>query len=931
MSQGTTNSEVDLSRQWQEFVLNSGEPPWPKDTNRRLAGNLSAAASSLWRSILGRCQNQLPELVLRRIRREYGHYQLWCDGYGVLSGELDNVLAGSKRLRLSTYRLLVDPLAPVKAPGLWTRARELSSIAICEVQEGDDSDSDTCSNIDPLEVNSSSTIESFVEDLATSIQCLVDLSPCFDEPVLDETLDEMLVLPSDAVWDPAPHLAAGISQRYQSADDNYAGILGLENWERLQRPHQTRVGNLQQLEQVMLKRGEPGSAVASKNHNSGIGTSIASSATGSTTASNDTGDAQKPQRARTSKPKVKTGCNNCKQRRIKCDEKRPSCVNCIRSKRICSGYPPSPWSARPIKEVQIAMFALPPRRIQQYQQRNTLPSITSPPATVGWLHKPSTTLPFDSQEGLYFQLFQEQTASSLSGFFDSAFWTRLVLQECHSEGSIRHTVVALGALYKTLERSTESPLGSLTEEQDPADGASRHWEMAVKQYSRACQEPICALSDSRSYRTRLMANMLLACFNSFIGDYRQAIVYIQTGLRLLEQLRTERRRAFLPRPEEPVEAELVQMLTRLAIQAKLYDIAFHFPQPWVVRLTAPSNQGQYPSPPVSDASSPISVSKDPIPDRFSSVMEARVAWDKLCERIFRFTETMSAYAQNGVMGVLPTSLLHYGVSFKTDIKAWSLAFDHILASRTASGLSSQEKACIAVLKMYQIMSYILFLVTFSSSEMDIDKYTADFNVIVDLALEVVGNEERRAALNRCPDPRLCHHRGRHDLGASFEGLNFTVRHIMPSFSADLGIVPPLFFVATKCRNHDTRWKAIQLLKSSPRREGMWDSELTARIAVLIADIEESGDPVISLDGVFATNIQNAGRPSPGRPASPAPSASTGTSLRTSQQKTIPEERRVIVRAAEFDLRKRTAVVQLGSRGLLAGTLDLKTRVTRITW
>lgn len=36
----------------------------------------------------------------------------------------------------------------------------------------------------------------------------------------------------------------------------------------------------------------------------------------------------------------------CRQRRIKCDEKRPSCSQCLRSKKICTGYPPPQRSAR---------------------------------------------------------------------------------------------------------------------------------------------------------------------------------------------------------------------------------------------------------------------------------------------------------------------------------------------------------------------------------------------------------------------------------------------------------------------------------------------------------------------------------------------------------------------------------------------------------
>ena len=586
---------------------------------------------------------------------------------------------------------------------------------------------------------------------------------------------------------------------------------------------------------------------------------------------------------------------------------------------------------------------------------------------------PSMNLPFSDREGQYFHLFREHTANELSGFFDSGFWTRSVLQECHSATAIRHAVVALGALYKTLEKSNESPPSSPYPDRDPADNdsAMRHWEMAFRQYSHACNVLVKADSaETTSHRTRLMASVLLACFDSFVGDHRQAIKQIQTGLGLLEQLRAERRRAFLSSSEEPVEEELTQMFTRLAIQAKSYDMAFHFPQPWVVRLT--SSHAQDPSSPSSDASSPGPMTQDPIPDRFVSVMEARVTWDKLCERIFRFTETMFLHAQNGVMGVLPTSLQHYGISFKKDMEAWSQAFDPILASRTAPGVSSQEKAAIAVLKMSQIMSKILFLMTFSDSEMHFDNFTPYFKGIVDLALEVVGDEERRAAARRCPDASFCRHQDRCQPDI-FGGHEYAARHIKPSFSADLGIVPPLYVVATKCREPRIRRQAIQLLRSSARREGMWDSELTARIGIWIAEIEEEDVDLFDASG-YGNSIPTPGasptltqsRPSTSRGSSPqsyrsdygngngnvkwessptpshASTANTSLPSPTSPQQQqqqqhrgsvipIPEEKRVMVRAVEFDLRERSAVIQLGSRNLKTGTPDLKTRVTKIVW
>lgn len=689
-----------------------------------------------------------------------------------------------------------------------------------------------------------------------------------------------------------------------------------------------------------------------------------------------------------------------RQRRIKCDEKRPSCSNCIRSKKICTGYPPPSRAARPYEVLRIAPKpiadgdhgdlsiqheyapiivpvqahlstaapvssrgpAAAAKRLQKYQKRAAAAQNQAYGASTALapviqrymeptvLYMPSMGLPFTETEGLYFQLFRENTASELSGFFDNIFWSRGVLQECHNEAAIRHAVVALGALYKTLEKTCESPPGSPNSSRDSPDSNDslyRHWEMAVKKYSHAIHELfVISIDDTRTHRTRLMASVLLACFDSFIGDHRQAIKQIQNGLSLLEQLRAERRRAFLPHPEEPVEEELIQMFTRLAIQAKSYDMAFHFPHPYVIQLTGPAKNSDPNSPEAEPQTSRVSLYRTPMPERFTSSRQARLAWDALVERIFRFTETMFHYVSNGPMGLLPPELIDYGKGFKDEIQAWSDAYEHILASRMAPGISSQEKAAIAVLKMAQMMSQILFLMTFSHSEMQFDAFNPMFRGIVALALEVVGDEERRAMAKRCPDPRFCNHP--YDQWTEMYGYKeYAARHIKPSFSADLGIVPSLFVVATKCRDPVIRRQAIQLLKSSSRREGMWDSELAARIGIWIAEVEEREDPPEQQQAWLPSSRPSTSSTSSGR----QPSTDFGDDVqlgpggnarydprRVSQvptprlfQKTVPAEKRVMIKAIEFDLRDRRATIQLGTRGLPNGAPDLKTQSTQILW
>jgi len=60
------------------------------------------------------------------------------------------------------------------------------------------------------------------------------------------------------------------------------------------------------------------------------------------------------------------------------------------------------------------------------------------------------------------------------------------------------------------------------------------------------------------------------------------------------------------------------------------------------------------------------------------------------------------------------------------------------------------------------------------------------------------------------------------------------------FSLDMNIVAFLYAVSHKCRDPLVRRKAVARLKSHPRKEGIWDSVLTARVAERLISIEEEG-------------------------------------------------------------------------------------------
>jgi len=543
-----------------------------------------------------------------------------------------------------------------------------------------------------------------------------------------------------------------------------------------------------------------------------------------------------------------------------------------------------------------------PRAASRALARTTNPQA---PARVKFA-SPTTYRPggfaFNAQEGQYFQVFRTHTASELSGFFDSEFWTRSVLQESNSEASIRHAVVALGALYKTLEKASESPPGSPENAvTTPYDSAPTHYYFALQQYDKAVTRLREALAnnETRSQRTILISIVLFTCFQSFTGDHRQAIMQIQHGLSLLEERRQDPKQPLIRRKDEVVEEELVQMFTRLAIQAKSYDMAFHFPYPYIIRLSPQSRNDptspQSPSSP-SDATSTASMEAN-IPEVFKTSGEARSALDSITERIMRFNEQLSSF-HPGPNNILPKSVKSLAYGFGIQLSQWDKAYAELLESRRTPGVTNTERAGINVLKMLHLMTSILFVTAFSTTEMEFDNFTGRFKEIVDLAKEVVVDEELSLAQARCGTIGSCRHTS-HRPGAYREEDNYV--HIKASFALDLGIVPPLFVVATKCRDRKLRRDAIGLLLVSPRREGMWDSILSGRVGQWIMDIEEQG-------------LQPWTGP-----------------LNAAAREVVPDGERVMVKEILFDLQNREAMLRCGTRGLREGDVDLRAKEQNMWW
>lgn len=151
---------------------------------------------------------------------------------------------------------------------------------------------------------------------------------------------------------------------------------------------------------------------------------------------------------------------------------------------------------------------------------------------------------------------------------------------------------------------------------------------------------------------------------------------------------------------------------------------------------------------------------------------------------------------------------------------WCTAFARFEESRGDS-LTTKERIGLKLLDMRK-QNTMMYLEYVNACEMgrysnavpsfSWDKFNAQFAKIVSLAAWIVNNQD-------CGSP--------------------SATPVRPSFSLDNGVIAPLYEVATLCRDPAIRRRAVQILRSAPRQEGVFNSHLSAMVAERVIEIEEA--------------------------------------------------------------------------------------------
>ncbi|KAL4999921.1 hypothetical protein BDV10DRAFT_163569 [Aspergillus recurvatus] len=453
---------------------------------------------------------------------------------------------------------------------------------------------------------------------------------------------------------------------------------------------------------------------------------------------------EQPKRRRKYIRRSRTGCRTCRLRHVKCDETPVACRNCLSNGWKCDGYE----AAR-----------LPLLR----SGRRSIPS--TPAGSFRWA--------ITSDEKRCVSFFLHRTVESLTSFYDSSLWRKLVFQMCCTEPAVYHAVVALSAVNQDLERHGIPMPGT--------DSDSSWHRFALEQ----CMRSFGLLNKRQISQDPQLRKVLLVCCLLFVvlelvlGHYDDATTHLQSGLAILKEMGIQRRTLGLA--PVTVEDGLLEAFLHLEAQATQHGVL----------------------------------------DPALSIDEELLYGQRYEEYLYEFQDLQGVQRALG-------PLINTGIAFLE--KCWSKPAEEILATygdlhdrqqrllsclyqfgahfshfrRTAyRRLTTKEQRGMDLLKlMYLTLDITIKTCLYSRSTPGPPWFIVDYEDLLSEILAVVDKFDDR-----------------------------------PLMMIETGVCPPLFTIAAHCPDWSVRMRAVDALKSWHHCEGYMNSKLIADMVVEVMKLQ----------------------------------------------------------------------------------------------
>ena len=466
-------------------------------------------------------------------------------------------------------------------------------------------------------------------------------------------------------------------------------------------------------------------------------------------------------------------------RRVKCDEKKPSCRRCTDTGRTCDGYPP-------IKTRAVAPICL--------DSDNRLGGLLE--------GMPSLEISGSQAEKRLFNLFRHQFSNFMANSMNLRYAFQFMLQYSHVDDAMRHSILALGSIGEVRAINPELTLDS--------SRGRQLYSFALLQYGKALEHLQAQIFSSASTRSlTLVFSFLFAILETLLGNEREGLVHFKAGLRLIseetrEEIPTATSDGLTRSTKKVLRDEIAQSFSVMAIESTLWlgNDEYH-----TLALRTQEELGPFP-----EASTP---------DHFKNVEEASESFLHHVNRLLRFRRIVASWPWSNRPDQTPRNFIIYYRKLVVDFERWYEKVE-ILQKQIADKASLYEVHRITLMKM----NYMTTLISCTAcicpdNTRHYKECESDFRKVVSYARTILLPDDdqtteliKRIIFVNNHSPATDCHRG----------------HPWAYFALHVGLIPPLFFTAVKCGNVSICDEALQLLSTRLWREGPWDSLTMARLA-----------------------------------------------------------------------------------------------------
>ena len=446
-----------------------------------------------------------------------------------------------------------------------------------------------------------------------------------------------------------------------------------------------------------------------------------------------------------------------------------------------------------------------------------VPQVTSPRSLM-----PPGVVFQDQKEYQYFCHFRDKTSVELATGFEPALWDTLVLQACDSPSILQLTVATAA-----LSLATKAPYANLWDSEKEV-----HHQHALQQYGEALkgiQKMVATGQDSM--RIVLISALLIFCFESLHGDFRQAIVQVQSAIDMIVKRITNNAQAYhYPR------VNALGIRGSAEIDDDLLTAFMRLDRPSLTLLSKRKEN----APLLTTRIFTLLFSEEhlEIPRGFAGTAEARVYLEDLKWRVLTTTQPPKSVTSFWQEEPEEENSPDFSI-VPLQLKQWY---------EGSGALNSSSNLAIEFAHWHDAFSPLLNYATTPPGEsMFLGAVTLHIQA---LAADLLASGSSRSTLSS-PTSSSSQSMA---AGSSAENLNrFPTVHAILSFSRqlvahpkfikgfvfDIGIIPSLTTVIMVCPDRNLKREAIDVLKSmEPRREGVWDSSAVARAGDISMEEED---------------------------------------------------------------------------------------------